>query len=37
MRTIIWFIYFWGYLLFALPKMKRAQRLQAAGELDFNC
>ena len=34
MRTIIWFIYFWGYLLFALPKMKRAQRLQAAGELD---
>ena len=34
MRTIIWFIYFWGYLLFALPKMKRAQRLQVAGELD---
>ncbi len=34
MRTIIWFIYFWGYLLFALPKMKKAQRLAAAGELD---
>ena len=34
MRTIIWFIYFWGYLLLALPKMKKAQRLQAAGELD---
>lgn len=34
MRTIIWFIYFWGYLLFALPKMKKAQRLAAAGDLD---
>ncbi len=34
MRTIIWFIYFWGYLLLALPKMKKAQRLDAAGELD---
>ena len=34
MRTIIWFIYFWGYLLLALPKMKKAQRLAAAGELD---
>lgn len=34
MRTIIWFIYFWGYLLFALPKMKKARRLEAAGDLD---
>ena len=34
MRTIIWFIYFWGYLLFALPKMKRAQKTAAAGDLD---
>ena len=34
MRTIIWFIYFWGYLLLALPKMKKAQRLEAAGDLD---
>lgn len=34
MRTIIWFIYFWGYLLFALPRMKKAQRLNAAGDLD---
>lgn len=34
MRTIIWFIYFWGYLLFALPLMKKAQRLDAAGDLD---
>jgi len=34
MRTIIWFIYFWLYLLLALPKMKKAQRLDAAGDLD---
>ncbi len=34
MRTIVWFLYFWGYLLFALPQMKKAQRLEAAGELD---
>lgn len=34
MRTIIWFLYFWGYLLLALPKMKKARRLEAAGELD---
>lgn len=34
MRTIIWFIYFWGYLLFALPKMKKAKKLAAAGDLD---
>ena len=23
MRTIIWFIYFWGYLLAVLPKTHR--------------
>lgn len=34
MRTIIWFIYFWGYLLFALPKMKKAQKLASQGDLD---
>lgn len=34
MRTVIWFIYFWGYLLFVLPKMKKARRLEAAGELE---
>lgn len=34
LKTILWFIYFWGYLLFAWPRMKRAQRLEAAGELE---
>ena len=34
MRTIIWFIYFWGYLLFAIPKMRRSQKTAAAGDLD---
>lgn len=34
MRTIIWFIYFWGYLLFALPKLRKARRLESAGDLD---
>ncbi len=28
MRTILWFIYFWGYLLLVLPKLKKAQRLR---------
>lgn len=31
MRTILWFIYFWGYLLFVLPKLKKAQRLRREG------
>ena len=33
MRTIIWFIYFWLYLLVIWPKMRRAQKLEAAGDL----
>lgn len=33
-KTILWFAYFWLYLIFALPKLKRAQRLNAAGELE---
>lgn len=33
-KTILWFTYFWLYLIFALPKLKRAQRLNAAGELE---
>ena len=32
MRTIIWFIYFWLYLLLLLPTMKKAQRLKADGD-----
>lgn len=31
MRTILWFIYFWGYLLLVLPKLKKAQRLRREG------
>ena len=33
-KTILWFAYFWLYLILALPKLKRAQRLNAAGELE---
>lgn len=33
-RTLIWFIYFWIYQLMALPKLRRADRLKEAGELD---
>lgn len=33
MRTIIWFIYFWLYLLVKVPKMRRAGRLEAAGDI----
>lgn len=32
LRTIIWFIYFWGYLLFAIPKMRRAKKIAAKGD-----
>lgn len=32
-RTLIWFIYFWIYQLLALPKLKRADQLKAAGDL----
>lgn len=33
MRTIIWFIYFWFYLLFLIPKMKKAQKLKKQGKI----
>lgn len=32
MRTIIWFIYFWGYLIAVLPKLYRAKKLTQAGK-----
>lgn len=34
MRTLIWFIYFWLYLLFLIPRMKKAERLAAEGKND---
>ncbi|MEG0017656.1 MAG: lysophospholipid acyltransferase family protein [Hydrogenoanaerobacterium sp.] len=34
MRTLIWFIYFWAYLLFLVPSMKKAERLQGEGKAD---
>ncbi|MEG1778845.1 MAG: lysophospholipid acyltransferase family protein [Oscillospiraceae bacterium] len=33
MRTIIWFIYFWFYLLKMIPKLKVADRLLAEGKM----
>lgn len=33
-RTTIWFIYFWLYLLFALPELLRVQYLGWRGRLD---
>ncbi len=32
-RTIIWFIYFWLYLIALLPRMAKAKRLEKAGNL----
>lgn len=34
MRTIIWFIYFWGYLIAVLPKIHRAKKLTQAGKIE---
>ena len=34
LRTILWFLYFWLYLVVLLPRLRKAQRLDAAGELD---
>ena len=34
MRTILWFLYFWGTLIFLIPQMKKAQRLKSRGELE---
>ncbi|HIT53070.1 MAG TPA: 1-acyl-sn-glycerol-3-phosphate acyltransferase [Candidatus Fimivicinus intestinavium] len=33
MRTIIWFLYFWGYLIAVLPKIHRAKKLTKAGKI----
>ena len=33
MRTIVWFVYFWLYLVGALPAMFRANRLLKEGRL----
>ena len=34
LRTILWFLYFWLYLIILYPRLRKAQRLEAAGELD---
>lgn len=34
MRTIIWFIYFWGYLIAVIPKLHRAKKLTQAGKIE---
>ena len=37
MRTLIWFAYFWAYLLFLVPSLKRAEKLyQAAKHFEAN-
>lgn len=33
MRTVIWFIYFWSYLLFHLPTLHRGLSAQKAGDI----
>lgn len=32
MRTFIWFVYFWGYLLFHLPTLHRGMKALKAGD-----
>ncbi|MEG1687322.1 MAG: lysophospholipid acyltransferase family protein [Angelakisella sp.] len=32
MRTIVWFAYFWFTLLFLIPRLRKAQRAEAAGD-----
>lgn len=32
MRTIIWFLYFWLYLIFVLPEYWRVKRLEKSGD-----
>lgn len=34
MRTIVWFLYFWLYLLAVIPLMKKADKLLAEGRID---
>lgn len=36
MRTLVWFIYFWAYLVFLVPRMKRAEKLRRDGK-DAEC
>ncbi len=33
MRTVIWFIYFWAYLVLVYPKQRKYQALKKAGKL----
>ena len=33
MRTILWFIYFWAYLVAVLPKFYRCKKLTAQGRI----
>ena len=33
MRTVVWFIYFWGYLIALLPSMRRVKKLERDGLL----
>lgn len=33
MRTFIWFVYFWSYLLFHLPTLHRGLKAQKAGNI----
>ncbi|MEG1800743.1 MAG: lysophospholipid acyltransferase family protein [Oscillospiraceae bacterium] len=34
MRTIIWFIYFWGYLVALIPQLLKAKKYEKNGEFD---
>lgn len=33
MRTVIWFIYFWCYLVVLLPRMRKCKKLAAQGRI----
>ena len=37
MRTIVWFIYFWLYLLALWPRMHKALRLEAEKGTQADC
>ena len=32
MRTLVWFIYFWGYMLLHLPALRRGLKALEAGD-----
>lgn len=34
MRTIVWFVYFWMYLLLVMPRLNRARRLREEGRVE---